>query len=393
MAMIFFLKMLCDLSLYYMFASPIAGYFGGGQLMACMVLQCVIYAFSRIPKNPFLRFVILIPLVLCFVARLSSLADTIALIPATLFILWQSLADRPQPDISRQRQWLEDCLTVLVLAATVGLITKALTAVIPWAAFWLLSNIALLRTLRHEPSVRNTLKFHVINLALVGAVPAIAGCLGSKTVVTAIVTPLSIFYRQVLVPFLTMLLWLPFMALQWFFDLLFPDYFQRQEEPNPDFNQGTEEYMERVDFQIPAWLKILFWAALAVVAVIVLYFLIRTLLTPRRIAASSVKADQTASTFEDAKPKKRLTESSNVQRIRRQYRKFLKLCQEQGISRTDSTTSRDIDRRAQRNSNLAPFSPKIRHLYIKARYAGRADHTAVKEMTQLCADAKKSTKL
>ena len=153
MAMIFFLKMLCDASLYYMFAAPIAGYFGGGQLMACMVLQCVIYALSRIPKNPFLRFVFLIPLGLCFVLRLSSLADTIALIPITLFILWQSLADRPQPDISRQRQWLEDCWKVLILVAIVGLIAKDLTGAILVAAVWLLSNIALLRTLRHEPSV------------------------------------------------------------------------------------------------------------------------------------------------------------------------------------------------------------------------------------------------
>ena len=76
MAMIFFLKMLCDLSLYYMFADPIAGYFGGGQLMACMILQCVIYALSRMVKNRFLRFVTLIPLGLCFILGLSSLADT-----------------------------------------------------------------------------------------------------------------------------------------------------------------------------------------------------------------------------------------------------------------------------------------------------------------------------
>ena len=392
MAMIFFLKMLCDASLYYMFAAPIAGYFGGGQLLACMILQCVVYSLSRIPRNRFLRFVILIPLGLCFILRLSFLADTIALIPMTLFIAWQSLADRPQPDISRQRQWLEDCLKVLILAAAVGLIAKDLKAVIPWAVFWLLSNIALLRTLRHEPSVRNTVKFQAVNLALVGAIPAIAGCLGSKPVVSAIITPLGIFYRQELVPCLTILLWIPFMLLQWFFDLLFPDYVQQQEETEMEISQGFEEYMERVDFQIPNWLKVLFWTALATIAVMVLYFLIRLLATPKQNAASSAKAASASSSFVDSKTKKRLNESSNVQRIRRQYRKFLKLYQEQGMSRTESTTSLDIHKRAMRNSNLSPFSAQIRQLYIKARYAGQADHTAVKDMAQLCTDAKKSTK-
>ena len=392
MAMIFFLKMLCDLSLYYMFTSPIAGYFGGGQLMACMILQCVIYALSRLVKNRFLRFVTLIPLGLCFILRLSSLADTIALIPTTLFILWQSLADRPQPDISRQRQWLEECLKVLVFVAAVGLIAKDLAAVIPWVASWLLSNIALLRTLRHEPAVQNTLRFQAMNLALVGAVPAIAGCLGSKQVVSAIFTPLSIFYRQILVPLLTLLLWVPFMILQWFFDLLFPDYVQRQEETEKEIGLGLGDYMEQVDFQIPLWLKVLFWVTLASVAVIVLYFLVRMLLTPRQNASDSKQADSQSSAFVDTKSRKRSPESGSVQRIRRQYRKFLKLCGEQGVVRTESTTSRDIDRRAQRNIHLSPVSPKIRQLYIKARYAGRADHTAVKEMTQLCAEAKRSTK-
>ena len=392
MAMIFFLKMLCDASLYYMFASPIAGYFGGGPLMACMILQCVIYALSRIVKNPFLRFVTLIPLGLCFILRLPSLADTIALIPITLFIFWQSLAGKPQPDISRQRQWLEECLKVLILAVAVGLVTKNLTVVIPWAAFWLLSNIALLRALRHETAVRNDPRFHLMNLGLVASIPAISICLSSERVISLVVTPLSTFYRQVLLPVLVSLLWIPFMLLQWLFNLLFPPYANNPTEEVPEDLGEFKEPFDTEIFDIPNELEILFWVVLALGVAAILFLLLRSFFKTQASTSVAFRKSESAAHSDDLKPKKRLAESSNVQRIRRQYRKFLKLCRGQGIVITESFTSRDIDQRAQRNSNLSPFSPKIRQLYIKARYAGSADHTAVKEMTQLCAEAKKSTK-
>jgi flagellar biosynthesis/type III secretory pathway M-ring protein FliF/YscJ len=99
------------------------------------------------------------------------------------------------------------------------------------------------------------------------------------------------------------------MLLQWFFDLLFPDYVQQQEETEMEISQGIEEYMERVDFQIPNWLKVLFWTALATVAVMVLYFLIRLLATPKQNAASAAKAASASSSFVDSKTKKRLNET------------------------------------------------------------------------------------
>ena len=392
MAMIFFLKMLCDASLYYMFAAPIAGYFGGGRLMACMFLQCLIYFLSRIPKNRVLRFLICVPLGICFVFRQTSLADVIALIPITLYMLLQSLVNRPGPDISRQRQWLEDSWKVLLLAAALGLIVKDLPGMIPWAAFWLLSNIALLRTLRHENTVRSDPRFHFVNLGLVAAIPAVSICASSQTVVSAVITPLGIFYRQVFVPGLVALLWFPFLFLQWLMSLLFPPYAQDPSETVPMDLGEFNEPMEQTDFEIPQGLQLLFWVVLALTAAVVLFLLLRSFLNPQRTSLITFRQNTSSELFIDPKSNHRIAESFGVQRIRKQYRRFLKLCHSQGITRTESTTSQDIDIKASSNRALAPVSCQIRRLYIKARYAGKADSTDVKEMLRLYNEAKKNAK-
>lgn len=392
MAIIFFLKMLCDASLYYMFAAPIAGYFGGGRLMACMILQCLLYSLSRIPKKRILRFIVLIPLGICFVFRQTSLADVIAMISITLYILLQSLANRPGPNISRQRQWLEDCWKVLILAAALGLVLKDLPGIIPWAAIWLLSNITLLRALRHEKAVHNDLRFQLLNLGLVTAIPAISICLSSKAVVSAVMTPLGIFYRRVLLPGLAALLWFPILFLQWLFNILFPPYAQDPSETVPVDLGEFNEPIERGDFEIPQGLQILFWVVLASAAAIVLFLLLRSFLNLQRSSVISLHQNTSSKLFTDPKTKHRIAESSGVQRIRKQYRRFLKLCHSQGITRTESTTSQDIDTKASSNTKLSPFSRQIRQLYIKARYAGKADPADVKEMLRLYTEARQRTK-
>lgn len=392
MAMIFFLKMLWDASLYYLFAAPIAGYFGGSGFTAYLLLQGLLYTLSRVPKSRFLRFIILIPLGICFVFRQTSLANIITLIPITAYILWQSLAGRPGPDISRQRQWLEDCWKVLIPATAVGLIVKDLPGVIPWAAIWLLSNIALLRTLRHESSVRKDPRFHLVNLGMVTAIPAISLCLGSETVVSALTTPLGILYRKVLLPGIVALLWVPFLILQWLFRLLFPSYAQAPEETVPIDLGEFQEPMETVDFEIPQALQILFWLVLALVAVTVLLLLLRTFLKIQHSPTTASQENTHNALIIESKAMPKFSESSGVQSIRKQYRRFLKLCNSQGITRTESTTSQDIDTRASGNSVLSPFSCQIRRIYIKARYAKRAGPTDVKEMLRLCTEAKKSAK-
>ena len=386
--MIFFLKILWDTSFYYMFAMPIAGYFGGGNLLTCMILQCAVYTLSRAVKNKFLRVLPLLLLGLCFIYP-AVLADRIALLPITLYILWQVLWDRPAPDISRQRQWLEDCWKVLVLAVAAGLIVKDFPKALLWAVVWLLSNIALLRTLRHGESVRSDPGFHLVNIGLVISIPAVSLLLGSESVVSAITTPLNKFYQQVLLPVLVVLLWIPFMLLQWLFALLFPGYTQQPHEDAPDMGE-FHEYTEQMDFQIPPWVQSLFWTALILTAAALLYFLLRTFLKPQRSAVDPSLQDTSTDTAANVPLKKRFSESSSAQSIRRQYRRFLKLCRGQGIHRTESTTSLDIHKRATHNPNLSPFSRQIRQLYIKARYAGRSDTGDVKEMLRLCSEAKRS---
>ena len=152
------------------------------------------------------------------------------------------------------------------------------------------------------------------------------------------------------------------------------------------------EPMEQADFEIPQGLQLLFWVVLALTAAVVLFLLLRSFFNPQRTSQISFRQNTTSELFTDPKSNHRIVESSGVQRIRKQYRRFLKLCHSQGITRTESTTSQDIDIKASSNRALAPVSRQIRRLYIKARYADKADSTDVKEMLRLYNEAKKNAK-
>jgi hypothetical protein len=319
------------------------------------------------------------------------LADTIALIPTTLFILWQSLADWPQPDISRQRQWLEDCLKVLLLAATVGLITKELKAVIPWVAVWLLSNIALLRTLRHEPAVQNKLGFHAMNLLIVGSVPAVAGCLGSKAVINTVSTPLITFGRNVLIPILIALLWLPLTLIEWLLALLLPDYVAiRLDYKKKIPLKGIGKIREYEDFQIPAWLKVLCCGLLLFAGVSILFVFLRRLLKRQDSVTNTLGNCDGKYIFEKKETSNRIEVNSGVKTIRKQYRMFLNLCRKKGLTRTLSSTSQEIDNMARKIPAFHFESQEIREIYIQARYAAKVDFRKAQRMKSLVKKAKKN---
>lgn len=385
---VFFLKMLLDAALYYMFAAPVAAYLGSSGLLLCGILQCIIYAISRIPKSRWLRLLILSSLAACYLLHRTSIADVIAISPITAYILWLSLTDRPGPELSRQRELLEDFWKPLLLSMIPALCLKELLVFLPFSLTALLSSILLLRTLRHGPEVYNQPQFHCMNLLTVAVVPAVACLLGSRTVMRGLKAILMPIYRYVLTPLLMLLAWIPMLLLQWILDLFIPDSVQELDR-KPEAMEGFEEIQEVVSDY--SWIKILFLCIMAAMFICVMIFLFRKV-KPGTTVYEPQQTSQT--TYETIAREQRVPQqnSAAVRSIRRYYRRFLKLCEKNGLRRKESSTSAEIDQTAKRISGIGNESTHIRRLYIRARYAGHASAEDVLQMRRLLTQVKTDTK-
>lgn len=392
MAMIHLMKLLCDASVYYMFAAPVAASLGGGRLLPALLVQSLVCGLCHSGKKRWLQLLLLMPLAGTWLLCLDSWADLIALTPVNGYILWQVLRGGPLPDLEQQRDMLIGSWKYLLAAVAVSLVLSGLKIMLPFGLIFLLASVALLRTLRHTPEVYQKPSFQLINLAAMAVVPVGAACFSSAPVAKTLTAALKLLYTQVLLKLLMALLWLPLRAVQWLIDLLAPLFSVREDEEElsemleattPPETPEMEAYVQNTTF----WSIV--WAVLAAAAVVAVILLFRHLAGKRTVRQESSPARQNRF-FEKAQRKApALPESAEVQSIRRQYRRYLKLCRDKGIDRQESTTSRDIYRMAQEHADLRPHAGSIRKLYIRARYAGRADTEDVRRMKKLCAETKK----
>ena len=78
-----------------------------------------------------------------------------------------------------------------------------------------------------------------------------------------------------------------------------------------------------------------------------------------------------------------------VRQIRREYRNYMKLCQETGISIKASTTSRDLQENHERNPQICGQCQELRQIYLDARYGQRADFQSAKRFREVYKEIKK----
>ena len=78
-----------------------------------------------------------------------------------------------------------------------------------------------------------------------------------------------------------------------------------------------------------------------------------------------------------------------VRQIRKEYRNYMKLCQEKGISIKASTTSRDLQENHERNPQICGQCQELRQIYLDARYGQRADFQSAKRFREVYKEIKK----
>ena len=243
MGMIWFLKALGDISMYGIFASSVAAYFGGSMLLWCVLLQCAAYAFGRCARKPWMTVLVAVMAAGSFGLCWGSLADLILLIPCTGYLIRQYARKAPPPELALQRDAFRGIWKLLLGAGALSLFLSQFAAFLTFGLLSLMSNILLLRTLRHSPQVYLRPVFQLLNLGIVTAVPAGAALLGTGPVWKGVIAGISWIYKEVLLPLVMAILWLPGKGIQWLIEYLRPIF-----NIEPDVLENTQpvETVEQV---------------------------------------------------------------------------------------------------------------------------------------------------
>lgn len=395
MGMIWLLKALADISVYYAFAAPVAAYFGCTALVWCGLLQASAYAIARSAKHKWLLSLSLAAAALSYWLCRQSLAGLIAQTPALVYLIWQYAGHAQLPELTRLRTDFTRLWKLFLLAALPGLLFSTFTALIAPALMAFAASAALLRTLRHNPETYLQPRFQLMNLGTLSCVSLTAFLLGSGPVVNTIGAGLRWFYQELLVPFLMWLLYLPGQLLQWIIDLLRPLMNIEPDMLDSTLPVETGESAQPsplVSYDTPpAWdmIELILWIILGIVALIAIFFLFRKL---GKGAVSTDRPDaapQTRTALGRPTPRTAATDTPAVLSVRKHYRRYLKLCVKSGIPVQPSSTSRDVCDSAMERKALRPHAGRIRQIYIRARYAGLAAKEDAREMAALLTESKK----
>lgn len=397
MGVIWFLKALADISVYYLFAAPAAAFFHSTGLILCALLQASAYAIARSTKHKWLLFLSVGTVILSYWLCGDYPADLIAQTPALVYLIWQYMSKVPLPTLLTQRESFQNVWKPMLIAAVIAFILESFPVFALFALTVAAANVAILRTLRHTPQAYLRPGFQLMNLGILACVPLTAFLLGTGPVANAVSTGIGWVYTKLLVPALLWILSLPGQLLQKLIDFLKPLI-----DIEPDTVDATVS-METVESQPenvlsgsqevpPAWevIEIILIALLALGAVIGTVLLFRKLGKGDKREVLPAGEPEIRTTIRQNKSRKGTSDTPAVQSVRKYYRRYLKLCVKSGISVQTSSTSGDVlDGAAQRKA-LQPNAGRIRQLYIRARYAGLATNNDAKEIGRLYADSKKA---
>lgn len=392
MVLIYFLKMLADLAAYYMFAAPAAAYFGGGTLILCLLLQAVAYGLYKVATRKWVQLLCLLPAALCFAVRISCVADLLALIPSTVYLLRHALGKSGPPDLYHQRDLLHAFLKPLFPAIVLALFCGGITRLLPFCVIWLVASVILLRTLRHKPEVYLQPRFQVINLAAIVGVFAVTGLLSFPPLVRACSAALKWVYDLIINPILTVVTFVPLLLSQLLLQLLSPIF-----SIEPTATDSTDpydaakpyeqsfEWPEASQARLEALILVLFVLVALIIAIAVLRWISKRQAAPRTTATADTTVRSQLGSVATATT---LSENAPTTRIRKEYRKYLRRCSNAGMVLEPGTTSDQVEAMASEKSGLSANATPIRQLYIRARYAGTATRVDAGKMARLCAQSK-----
>ncbi len=395
MLLLYFLRILGDLSQYFAFAGFIAVLCGGELSPLCLLLPALCYALSaRLQKHTVLRLLVLVPQMFCLFLSGTTLVALLACLPPIGYTVYLVITQNYELSHYRQQDvFLMFCKIYsgfFLLLCLLGGFQMLASSSLPYAITVTVISVFLLRILRHQPEVycqadlllRNALPLcGILLLAWLLQLPIVRAAaqsglyaLYSVTIVPLIVLigyGLMFLYMHTLHPILTYLV-----------GIFQSETVETESELTTDAVADTLSYESGSLNPVVRQLLIVLFALLLIAFVVYLVLrLFRRLSGSFRDGTDSAAIQTTrTSTHSSASTGGRFpffTSADPVSQLRRQYRRYLALCQKRGYTPHPSLTSGEI---LDDTTGLFPGTSaeaELRSLYIAARYRGTATHEDV----------------
>ena len=392
-----FLKALCDLGIYYTFAGFFAVLLGAAPalLLAALPLQALCFAAAFPLRRGRLRYLPLAALLLCWLLPGVGLMEAVTFLPPAAYLVWLTVKGRFFPEWSHQvdifsRFW--KLLFPFLLLALVFGGAGALTAItIPAGSVTLLCSVLLNRTLRHDPEVYCQRRCQLLNLAVVALAGLCALLLSTPAFLRGCLACLRALYTYLITPILMLLVYAAvglLSAVMWLLSRISLGAQGQENAVELDLQSAAETLgLQEAAGDLPAYLEQAALAIAILAAILILGAVFRYLARrsagapPAREGGERREALSLRRSAESGEP-----ESPYVQRVRAQYRRFLKLYHRAGFPRSPGDTSGDIARCSR--ETLGEEVLPLRELYIGARYGGEATREDAARAKELCARLK-----
>ena len=399
MVMLFFLRMMADLGAYYAFGGAITAISGGGEkLMGVLMLQSAAYALSCLPKKRSFRLLLLPPVMAAFFLGGIALPDRILILPATAYLFYLAWVGDNALSWSRHvslfKGFLYGYIPYAVLAVLLGAREEMLYCSLPYALIMLAASVLLMRALRHDESVYSQTRFLLINGIGVLLLAISAFLMSTEAFRQGCELVFGSIYKFVIAPVLLLLLCIMggiVAGIGWLLSRIRKPHAQGDGQVLDLVFESAEEILGLEEMQQTTDTNPVIWIVITTLIVLTVLFFFFRWLARRHPEEAKVPGSEVRITLEGDIPRpKEPPRGSPVQKVRAVYRKFLKLCERQGMQLEPSTTSKDVEYDAQHFYPNQQASGEMREIYIAARYGERAEKADVARMKTLLASLKKN---
>ena len=393
-----FLKALCDLGIYYTFAGFLAVLFGAASslLLAALLIQALCFTATYALRQSRLRFLPLGLLLLCWILPGAGPAEYVAFVPPAAYLTWLTAKERFFPEWSHQadifsRFW-KLFFPFLILALIFGGAETITAITIPAGAITLLCLVLLTRNLRHDPEVYCQKRCQLLNLSAVAGAGVCAFLLSTPTFLQWCLTVLRTIYTYLLAPVLMLLVYAAVGILSvvvWLISWIKLGFKAPENSVTLNFQSAAETLgVEEAISDTPGYLEKIGIALGIIIGALLLWALFRYLSRRNGAAApAKVGSERREPLFPHTGAAENPQENSHIQRVRAQYRRFLKLYYKAGLTRSPGDTSQDIARYSR--ETMGDEVSALRELYISARYNGEATREDAAQARELCTRIKR----
>ncbi len=395
MTFIVFLRYVSDAGFYFFFAGIVAGILGARPLSLALglTLQCLALTAGYLARGKKLRFAPLVLPAAYILFAAEGLAERLALLAYLIHSLKLLRSEEYEPTWDHEaelfsRFW-KAALMVLLLWLPFGPIIRngqALLreAVVPGATVTTISLILLTRALRHDRDVYSQGRRQLADLAVFGLLLALSAVLGSRPVLDGFFYLAGLVFTFLVLPILRIAIWL-FGQLARVVGLLLSFILRDTDLEMPELSESQGFPSEVLDPGAAAeagegarLLRVLLIVAGAAALAFLTYKLLKMLLARGTALAESGESKIERAPLPEAEgPPPRSRARAPVERVRLEYRRFLRLCGQRGIRLRPGDTSLRVE---QKSAGLSDrdAARELRAIYIAARYDGSGTDESAK---------------